>query len=388
MPPETFATRRRIAPSRRAVRLTRAVDDDDDDANGAARGASRGIARTRRARRRRRRSSLRARFGAEIHVVAVARACATPPRRRCDAARRATTPTTTTAATPKRARGAGEFRRFAYATLRATLLERGDGDGAVRAVFATCRQSREKSATAALRRMLGQDSAYAPVKLPARGALLMAASGGGSRADGDGDGETSARRRARREGRGVENFYTRCTRSTARSRSGTRTGCERACERVVRETRARSEDARSKSIAFAVVYNKRVDSTASVSEEDTDASDVAHGRAVMVPKIAKACERAFKDADAECEVSVNLKDPNVVVFAQVFAALPSGDEAKSYIVAVGAAARDDGVFEVKSRGIAPVSVSAVSPRRDAAPKWMLKKALARAAAPAPDDAHR
>ena len=82
-------------------------------------------------------------------------------------------------------------------------------------------------------------------------------------------------------------------------------------------------------------------------------------------------------------------DVDVVTgFAQVFAALPSKDEAKSYIVAVGAAARDDGVFEVKSRGIAPVSVSAVSPRRDAAPKWMLKKALARAAAPAPDDAHR
>ena len=288
----------------------------------------------------------------------------------------------------KRARGAGEFRRFAYATLRATLLERGDGDGAARAVFATRRQSREKSATAALRRMLGEDSAYAPVKLPARGALLMAASGGGSART-----ATATVKRALDDVRGGKDegseFLYKMYPIDGAFEVGDEDGMRACVERVVRETRARSEDARSKSIAFAVVYNKRVDSTASVSEEDTDASDVAHGRAVMVPKIAKACERAFKDADAECEVSVNLKDPNVVVFAQIFTALPSGDEKKSYIVAIGAAAKDDGVFEAKAKGVAPASVSALSPRRDDAPKWMLKKkALAQAATTVSDDEHR
>ena len=81
--------------------------------------------------------------------------------------------------------------------------------------------------------------------------------------------------------------------------------------------------------------------------------------------------------------------PNVVVFAQIFTALPSGDEKKSYIVAIGAAAKDDGVFEAKAKGVAPASVSALSPRRDDTPKWMLKKkALAQAATTVSDDEHR
>lgn len=82
----------------------------------------------------------------------------------------------------------------------------------------------------------------------------------------------------------------------------------------MRETRARSEDARLKLIVFVVVYNKRVDSIVSVSEEDMDVFDVVYGCVVMVSKIVKACERAFKDVDVECEVLVNLKDLNVVVF--------------------------------------------------------------------------
>jgi len=292
-------------------------------------------------------------------------------------------------AAPKRARAAGEFRRFADATLRSTLLGGGDGAAPTRAVFATCAQTREKSATADLRRMLGDASA--PVRLPARGAVMTAAATSGTDDDARETATATVKRALEdvRAGRDEgSRFLFKMFPIDGAFEVGDGEGMRRACERIVRETRERSADARSKSIALAVVYNKRVDSTASVSGDDADASDVARGRAALVPKIAKACERAFKDADAECEVSVNLKDPNFVVFAQVFAALPSKDEAKSYIVAVGAAARDDGVFEVKSRGIAPVSVSAVSPRRDAAPKWMLKKALARAAAPAPDDAHR
>ena len=53
------------------------------------------------------------------------------------------------------------------------------------------------------------------------------------------------------------------------------------------------------------------------------------------------------------------------------------------------AAKDDGVFEAKAKGVAPASVSALSPRRDDTPKWMLKKkALAQAATTVSDDEHR
>jgi hypothetical protein len=154
-------------------------------------------------------------------------------------------------------------------------------------------------------------------------------------------------------------------------------GMRAACERVVARARARSEDAKSNAIALAVVYNKRVDSTADVKDDATAVAEVAHGRAALVPQIAEAFERAFKDADAACDVAVNLKDPNFVVFAQVFTSPPSGDDPKQYIVAIGGAARDEGVFEVKAKGIAPTSVSALSPRREPTPKWMLKKGLVR-----------
>ena len=52
-------------------------------------------------------------------------------------------------------------------------------------------------------------------------------------------------------------------------------------------------------------------------------------------------------------------------------------------VTVGACARDDEVFEVKSRGIAPVSVSTFW--KAPPPKWMIEKGLASAPPATSDD---
>ena len=59
-----------------------------------------------------------------------------------------------------------------------------------------------------------------------------------------------------------------------------------------------------------------------------------------------------------------------------------GDE-RAYVVTVGACARDDEVFEVKSRGIAPVSASTFW--KAPPPKWMIEKGLASAPPATSDD---
>lgn len=50
-----------------------------------------------------------------------------------------------------------------------------------------------------------------------------------------------------------------------------------------------------------------------------------------------------------------------------------GDEKKLYIVVIGVVVKDDGVFEVKAKGVASVSVSALLFCCDDVLKWMLKK---------------
>ena len=87
-----------------------------------------------------------------------------------------------------------------------------------------------------------------------------------------------------------------------------------------------------------------------VSRED------AYARETVVPAIAAAAEAAVRSAGASA--SVHLSDPDVVVFAEVVSVPePGGGEGRfAERVALGVVPRRSGVFEVRKKGIVPVSL--------------------------------
>ena len=291
--------------------------------------------------------------------------------------------TTTTASSPTETPALG---RFAYGALR-TLLDVSTFRGAV---FATCSRARERSASkdlarAMTRAMGGGGATLEPVKMPGRGAVLLRASPKGRGMDAAATTREAMRMIRSREipaSRFLEKVYPIDGAFEAGDEEGTRA----ACARCVSGARRRSERARGKTVSFAVVYRRLDDGSSDERDGGANASkieDAAHGRRLMTPRVAAAVKEALAAEDASCEARVDLKDPDIVVFVEVFCARrgDGGDE-RAYVVTVGACARDDEVFEVKSRGIAPVSVSTFW--KAAPPRWMIEKGLA-SAPPATSD---
>jgi len=275
--------------------------------------------------------------------------------------------------------------RFAYGALRTFI----DADAFRGAVFATCARSREHSASKYLARALARamgagEVTLEPVKLPGRGAVLLRAAAAGARMD-----AAATTREAMRLIRSGEmagsRFLEKMYPIDGAFEAGDEAGTRAACARCVAGARRRSEKARGKCVSFAVVYRRLDDGSSDVKSGVTASSveDAAHGRRRLTPRVAEAVKEAFAAEDAACEVRVDLQDPDVVVFVEVFCAREGdGGDDRVYVVAVGACVREDEVFEVKSRGISPASVSTFW--KAPPPKWMIEKGLA-TAPPAPFD---
>ena len=61
--------------------------------------------------------------------------------------------------------------------------------------------------------------------------------------------------------------------------------------------------------------------------------DAAHGRRVLTPRVAAAVKEALAAEDASCEARVDLKDPDIVVFVEVFCARAGdGGDERAYVV--------------------------------------------------------
>ncbi|OUS45875.1 hypothetical protein BE221DRAFT_146200 [Ostreococcus tauri] len=251
-------------------------------------------------------------------------------------------------------------------------------------VLATCAFAREKTAYGDVARMMdaraggGESARWRPVKMAARGAVLAAALGGGAAdpAARASEAVRDARRGANHGSKVVEKMYP----IDAAFEAGDGAGLERACAEVVARFRRRRAAAAGAATRLAVTY-RRLDNVLGESTEGEKGAgaseDAVYGRKRITPSVASAIERAFKRVEPDVDVTVDLKDPTFVVFVQVFSTRSrDDDDARKYVVGVGAYAKEDEAFEVRSRGIFPVSVKALTPKEP--PKWMIKKGLVEA----------
>ena len=126
---------------------------------------------------------------------------------------------------------------------------------------------------------------------------------------------------------------------------------------------AAAEDARASiAVSFRNRFRRQADDGKKQGEDAANAgekeksSEDAYAREIVVPAIAAAAEAAVRSAGASA--SVNLKDPDVVVFAEVVSVPePGGGEGRfAERLALGVVPRRSGVFEVRKKGIVPVSL--------------------------------
>jgi tRNA(Ser,Leu) C12 N-acetylase TAN1 len=127
---------------------------------------------------------------------------------------------------------------------------------------------------------------------------------------------------------------------------------------------AAAEDARaSVAVSFRNRFRRRADDgkkqgedAAKAGEKEKGTREDAYAREMVVPAIAAAAEAAVRSAGASAYV--NLKDPDVVVFAEVVSVPePGGGEGRfAERLALGVVPRRSGVFEVRKKGIVPVSL--------------------------------
>ena len=129
---------------------------------------------------------------------------------------------------------------------------------------------------------------------------------------------------------------------------------------------AAAEDAReSVAVSFRNRFRRRADDGKKQGEDAAKAGEKEKGtredaykyaREIVVPAIAAAAEAAVRSAGGSA--SVNLKDPDVVVFAEVVSVPePGGGEGRfAERLAIGVVPRRSGVFEVRKKGIVPVSL--------------------------------
>ena len=128
---------------------------------------------------------------------------------------------------------------------------------------------------------------------------------------------------------------------------------------------AAAEDARASiAVSFRNRFRRRADdgkkqgedAAKDAGEKEKGTREDAYAREIVVPAIAAAAEAAVRSAGASA--SVNLKDPDVVVFAEVVSVPePGGGEGRfAERLALGVVPRRSGVFEVRKKGIVPVSL--------------------------------
>jgi len=277
-----------------------------------------------------------------------------------------------------------DFARYEYAPVDALLTSNDFNGGFV----VTCAFGREKSATADALRMLNAGAEGAAklkvAKLPCRGTLLLMLSGGGVSSDsGATASDVDATRVASKALESVRSGVDRGSRfvekiypvnaafdleDDARMAS--------ACAEIIRAADARVDGLFSRGeVRFAVAYSKRLCNAAVGENEDAPG---AHKKSVLVPRTAKAIEDALKKTHPNVALKVDLKRPDVVFFLEVLTFLvPDGE--KKHVVAMSGCAAEDKIFAVKSRGITPESISSfIKPQE---PKWMQKKAAAKAKQP-------
>ena len=118
---------------------------------------------------------------------------------------------------------------------------------------------------------------------------------------------------------------------------------------------AGSDDVAAKNVRYAVAFANRFKGR-DTSETKKSAAHKRYARETVVPAVAAAAATALPGA-----ATVDLRDPDVTFFAEVLSVAAGGadgPEAGGFVerLAIGAAAKRDGVFELKRGAIRPVAL--------------------------------
>lgn len=123
---------------------------------------------------------------------------------------------------------------------------------------------------------------------------------------------------------------------------------------------AGSDDVATKNVRYAVAFANRFKGHKGRDTSDTSAAHKRYARETVVPAVAAAAATALPGA-----ATVDLRDPDVTFFAEVLSVAAGGadgPEAGGFVerLAIGAAAKRDGVFELKRGAIRPVALKRAS----------------------------
>ena len=122
---------------------------------------------------------------------------------------------------------------------------------------------------------------------------------------------------------------------------------------------AGSDDVAAKNVRYAVAFANRFKGR-DTSDTKQSAAHKRYARETVVPAVAAAAATALPGA-----ATVDLRDPDVTFFAEVLSVAAGGadgPEAGGFVerLAIGAAAKRDGVFELKRGAIRPVALKRAS----------------------------
>lgn len=117
---------------------------------------------------------------------------------------------------------------------------------------------------------------------------------------------------------------------------------------------------KTKNVRYAVAFANRFKGHKGRDTSDTSAAHKRYARETVVPAVAAAAATALPGA-----ATVDLRDPDVTFFAEVLSVAAGGadgPEAGGFVerLAIGAAAKRDGVFELKRGAIRPVALKRAS----------------------------
>jgi hypothetical protein len=120
------------------------------------------------------------------------------------------------------------------------------------------------------------------------------------------------------------------------------------------------DDVATKNVRYAVAFANRFKGHKGRDTSDTSAAHKRYARETVVPAVAAAAATALPGA-----ATVDLRDPDVTFFAEVLSVAAGGadgPEAGGFVerLAIGAAAKRDGVFELKRGAIRPVALKRAS----------------------------
>jgi len=117
---------------------------------------------------------------------------------------------------------------------------------------------------------------------------------------------------------------------------------------------------KTKNVRYAVAFANRFKGHKGRDTSDASAAHKRYARETVVPAVAAAAATALPGA-----ATVDLRDPDVTFFAEVLSVAAGGadgPEAGGFVerLAIGAAAKRDGVFELKRGAIRPVALKRAS----------------------------